>query len=191
MTLSGVILAAGLSRRMGFPKALLDWNGETYLDRLIRLFSSVCGQVIVVARPEGVAALEPCRRLDAVTLVLNPDAERGQFSSLQTGLAAVQNRDVLFTPVDYAHAAESTICAIAGAPPAPVVQPEYDGRHGHPVRIDREVYAALLAEPPTGDARSVVHRFPRLFLAVTDPGCVADADDPAAYAALCAASPVQ
>ena len=38
MSLSGVILAAGLSRRMGFPKALLRWDDETYLDRQIRLF---------------------------------------------------------------------------------------------------------------------------------------------------------
>ena len=60
---TGLILAAGLSRRMGFPKALLEWQGETYLDRQIRLFRAVCAEVLVVLRPGVENQLTACRRL--------------------------------------------------------------------------------------------------------------------------------
>ena len=45
---AGLILAAGESRRMGSPKALLEYRGETFLDRLTRIFAAHCDPVIVV-----------------------------------------------------------------------------------------------------------------------------------------------
>jgi CTP:molybdopterin cytidylyltransferase MocA len=182
--LSGVILAAGMSRRMGFPKALLRWEGETYLDRAIRMFGEVCGEVVVVLRPGGEALLGDCRRLGEARVVYNPDAERGQLSSLQTGLAAVDGEAVLFSPVDYAHAREETVRLVAAGGSAMVRQPEFEGRHGHPVWVRRAVVEALLAEPVEGAARDVVRRFAREFVRVEDAGCVMDADDPEGYRAV-------
>ena len=46
--IAGVILAAGASSRMGSPKALLDYRGETFVGRLVRILSPVCDPVIVV-----------------------------------------------------------------------------------------------------------------------------------------------
>jgi molybdopterin-guanine dinucleotide biosynthesis protein A len=46
--IAGLILAGGASRRMGTPKALLRFQNETFLDRLIRIFSTVASPVIVV-----------------------------------------------------------------------------------------------------------------------------------------------
>ena len=45
---AGLILAAGESRRMGRPKALLRYREETFLDTLVGLFARVCSPVIVV-----------------------------------------------------------------------------------------------------------------------------------------------
>jgi len=184
VTISGVILAAGLSRRMGFPKALLRWEEETYLDRQIRLFGDVCCEVVVVLRPGAEVLLSECRRLQEARVVYNPDADRGQLSSLQTGLAAVAGEAVLFSPVDYAHVKETTIRAVAAGDPAMVFQPEFDGRHGHPVWVRRAVVEALLAAAPEGAARDVVRRFERSFVEVDDAGCVMDCDDAADYAAV-------
>ena len=46
--IAGIILAAGASSRMGRPKALLDYRGETFLGRLIRVLGTSCDPVIVV-----------------------------------------------------------------------------------------------------------------------------------------------
>ena len=85
--IAGIILAAGASTRMGSPKALLDYRGETFVERLVRLFSRVCDPVIVALgnHPEPIRArIEGCAEV-----VINPDPDRGQLSSLQTALAAL------------------------------------------------------------------------------------------------------
>ncbi len=146
---TGVILAAGLSRRMGFPKSLLRWGDETYLDRIIRMFGAVCDEVVVVFRPGGVLPFNGRARV-----VLNEDADRGQLSSLQTGLAACEGA-VLFSPVDYAHVDEATVRAVVAArsDAYDVMQPIVGETHGHPVLIERVVVDALLGAPVDGRAR--------------------------------------
>jgi molybdenum cofactor cytidylyltransferase len=184
---NGIILAAGLSRRMGFPKALLLWHGETYLDRLIHIFSQVCQQVIVVLRPGFHSALATCRLLPSARIVFNHHADRGQFSSLQAGLDAVpDDRPVLFTPVDYGHIDSSIVLHLAAAfsPADSVLQPQWRGRSGHPLLVSPAVADALRAEPSDSNARSVIHRFPRRFLDTQDPGVVMDADDPESFRAI-------
>lgn len=169
---------------MGFPKALLRWDEETYLDRQIRVFGAVCADVTVVIRPGAEEALQQCGRLKDVRIIHNPDADRGQLSSLQCGLGALNADSVLFSPVDYAHVAESTVRTVAGGGAGMICQPSFEGQHGHPVWIRRTVIDALLAAPPESAARDVIRRYERTFLAVDDPGCVLDADDPAAFASL-------
>jgi molybdenum cofactor cytidylyltransferase len=46
--IAGIILAAGASSRMGTPKALLDYRGETFVERLVRVLGENCKPVIVV-----------------------------------------------------------------------------------------------------------------------------------------------
>ena len=84
---------------MGSPKALLEYRGETFIQRLVRVLSAVCDPVIVVLGYHA-DTLRPAVR-DA-TIVVNPAPERGQLSSLQTGLAALpaDAEGFLFTPVD-------------------------------------------------------------------------------------------
>ena len=169
---------------MGFPKALLRWDEETYLDRQIRLFGAVCTEVVVVLRPGAETALTECRRLPEAKVVYNLDADRGQLSSLQAGLAAVTAEAVLFSPVDYAHVKEATVRQVAAGGPGMVFQPEFEGQHGHPVWIRRSVVEALLAAPVNSAARDTIRQFDRTFVEVEDPGCVLDCDNPAAFAAV-------
>ena len=84
--IAGIILSAGASRRMGTPKALLQLNDETFLDRLIRLFSEVCSPVIVVLGDQADQIRSGIRRGSEARFVVNPDPERGMLSSLQCGL---------------------------------------------------------------------------------------------------------
>jgi molybdenum cofactor cytidylyltransferase len=184
--LAAIILAGGASRRMGSPKALLDYRGETFVNRLIRVFSRSCYPVIVVA---GAHADLIRGRMDRrARLVINPDPDRGQLSSLQTALAEAP-RDAagfLFTPVDCPTVREETIEILIDAfheNGTLFAIPRYRGKRGHPVCVRASLIPEFLALPPTAETRAVVnlHADRITYIDVDDLGVLADVDDVEAY----------
>ena len=115
---AGLILAAGASRRMRTPKALLDYRGETFVDRLIGLFAARTNPVIVVLGGNAAEIRAAARR--PARFVLNPDYESGMLGSLQCGLRAVppEASGVLLTLVDHPAVADSTVAALFPLPRA-------------------------------------------------------------------------
>ena len=187
---AGLILAAGESRRMGSPKALLPYRGETFLDRLIGLFAVECSPVIVVLGA-GAAAIRAATTRPAI-FVVNPDWVNGQTSSLQCGLAAVPGKadGVLLTLVDHPAVNPATLVALLSPAQRLLRIPRYAGRRGHPVFFSRALIPEFLALGPGATAKDVVHAHAAdtEFLDLDDPGIVADIDDPAAYRALTGAT---
>ena len=99
---------------MGFPKALLRYREENFLDTLIGLFSPLCQPVIVVLGAHSDRIRE--HTLRPATFVFNADHQRGQTSSMQCGLRAVPPGadGVLFTLVDHPAVAPATLDALLG-----------------------------------------------------------------------------
>lgn len=193
--IAGIILAAGASSRMGSPKALLDYRGETFIQRLVRVLSAVCDPVIVVLGYQA-DALRPA--VPDATIVVNPAPERGQLSSLQTGLAALppDAEGFLFTPVDSPAVEIATLERLAAEfhrrePATLLVIPRFEGKHGHPVFASRAIANELSALPLTAKARDVIHGHvaDTLYIDVNDPRILADIDDREAYRRLSEAAP--
>jgi len=186
--IAGIILAAGASSRMGTPKALLDYRGETFVGRLVRVLGTSCNPVIVVL---GYHADVIRRQVPATaTIVINPDPSRGQLSSLQTGLAALpaDADGFAFIPVDSPAVAEDTVAKLARtferrSPSTLFVIPRQSGKRGHPVIAARSIAVEILALPPTAEAREVVHAHVDRteYVDVDDAGIFTDVDDPEAY----------
>ncbi len=187
MSAAGLILAAGESRRMGSPKALLQYRGATFLDTLIALFAARCPEVIVVLGA-GAEEVRAAVRLPA-TFVVNRDFARGQITSMQCGLRAAppEADGILFTLVDHPTVSGATLDALL-APAGNLLLrvPRFRDQRGHPVWFSRELVPEFLALPETAAARDVVRRHERetAFFDLDDPGIVADIDDPAAYRSL-------
>lgn len=181
---AGLILAAGESRRMGSPKALLPYREETFLDTLAGLFGRVCSPVIVVLGA-GADEIQARARRPAV-FVRNLEYRRGQTSSMQCGLRAAppEAAGVLFTLVDHPAVTAPTLARLLEADgPEHVRVPRYQGRKGHPIWFARDLIAEFLALPEEGAARDVVraHEAETRFLDLDDPGIVADIDHPEEY----------
>ncbi len=178
---------------MGTPKALLQFQNETFLDRLIRVFSAVCHPIVVVVGEHADPIRSGIERGRDVFFAVNPDPERGMLSSLQCGLALVPpgTEAAMFLPVDHPHIQVSTIETLAArfrSDRAPVTVPTYLGEHGHPVCIARQVIDELFALPLDAKASDVIHRHvpQTVYVEVADEAVVTDVDDPAAYSALLA-----
>lgn len=196
--LGGVILAAGASSRMGRDKALLPWppgstSGETLLSAGIAALKPLARTVLVVGGA-NVEALAPITAASGALLVRNPAPERGQFSSLQTGLRAMLDHGciaAMIMPVDCAPLSAASLhrlCrafdeAIAGG--AWAVAPEQRGRRGHPLFAARPLIDAFLNAPVTSNARQVkqgcAERF--LYVEIADPLLTVDINTPEQYAA--------
>lgn len=175
---------------MGFPKALLRYRDETFLDRLVGLFQPRCSPVIVVLGAHAARIRESTVRPAA--FVLNHDYARGMTTSLQCGVRVVPpgSDGVLFTLVDHPAVAPETIDALLDAPARLLRVPRQGGRRGHPIWFSRALIPEFLSIPVTGAARDVVraHAADTEFLEVDDPGILADIDDPAAYGKLTGAA---
>jgi len=191
----GVVLAAGQSRRMGRPKALLQCGpgGETFVIRLIRaLVEAGIRDVVIVSRPHDAALAAAVAEEPAATLIENPDPDRGQLSSLQSGIAEAERRGaagVLVIPVDIPMVQAATIARAATvfkASVAPIVRVTHQGRHGHPVLFAAHLFDELRRADPAVGAKAVLasHAADLLNLEVDDPGVLRDVDEPADYRAL-------
>ena len=187
MQLAGIILAAGESRRMGFPKPLLQLDGKSFLARASEALLTVCDPVIVVLGHHAGRVLEEARRLPGVVCVRNPEPDRGMLSSLQCGLRAVPDEafGVMFLPVDYPllrPASVERLGAAFGEGAGRVWIPTCGGRHGHPVCIARELAREIFMLPEDGQPRDVIHahRNETRYIEVGDPGILRDADTPEA-----------
>lgn len=164
--IAGIVLAAGQSRRMGRPKALLPLRGATLLEHAVRaLAGGGCAPVVVVTGPSTDPVAE---RIGAVALALgarvaeNPVAGSEQVESLRIGLATLGD-DVtaaVVLPVDVPGVDDDAVRRVVDAfrrRGAPVVRAVHAGRHGHPVLFARSLFAELMAESLPEGARSVIH----------------------------------
>jgi molybdenum cofactor cytidylyltransferase len=194
----GVILAAGASSRMGRDKALLPWQGGTFLSAAIRALQPLTDFVLVVAGANA-RDVEPIVDANAAFLVINPDPQQGQFSSLRVGLQEVLNRGrdgAIVTLVDRPPANVATIARLkqeflAGDRRTWAVIPEYNGKHGHPIVIGREMIGAFLDALPSRTAREVEHSLQDhiLYVPITDPLVAANVDTPEDFAKLNSETP--
>ena len=184
-----IVLAAGRSSRFGRPKALARAGHVSFITQILQaLARSGVDEVVVVARAgDGELAAEVARAGAAARVVVNPDAERGQLSSLLAGLDAVDRRGVervLVTLVDMPLVSPSTFRRLldaAAASSAVVVRATHAGRHGHPVVFKRAAFEALRRADPSVGAKAVVRALATEDVEVDDRGVLEDVDTPADY----------
>ncbi len=186
---------------MGRPKALLPWGRGTFLSAAIKTLTAYTDLVIVVAG-RNAEQVRPIVDANAAFLVVNPDPDRGQFSSLQCGLQEVLNRGrdaAIVTLVDRPPAAPATVhhlrneyLRLIRADKIFAVVPEHSGQHGHPIVVGREMIGFFLDAPATSNARDLMHANPSriAYVPVTDPYVTLNIDTPEDYERLRAAAEI-
>jgi molybdenum cofactor cytidylyltransferase len=184
--IEGLLLAAGESRRMGFPKPLLEVGDVTFLAKSAGAMLEVAERLIVVlgAYRERIRAAVP--HDSRIVTAYNPDFARGQLSSLKIGLAQTgqEAQAVMVHLADHPLVRLATFQAVVaeyGRSRRPIVIPRYEGRRGHPVLFDRSIFNELMEAPEDQGARVVVNREPSRvgYVDVEDEGTVLDLDTPA------------
>jgi molybdenum cofactor cytidylyltransferase len=183
--LEGILLAAGESRRMGFPKPLLKLGSRTFIEILAAAMLQSVARLIVVIGAHAGAVRGAIPADSRIAVVENPDYLRGQLSSIKAALPHVSPDagGVLIHLADHPMVRAETFAAVIDGYrrlQRPIAIARYQGRRGHPVLFSRELFAELAAAPEDQGARAVVSADPArvAYVDVDDAGVLTDLDTP-------------
>ena len=163
--IAAIVLAAGLSRRMGQAKLLMPVGGRPIIRYVVEsVLAGGVDSVWVVTGPD----VEPTEAALAgfeVQIVVNPAPEEGQAGSVRTGIAALPPSvdAVLIALGDQPSLAPSIIPALLAArrtTPKLIVAPRYRDGQGNPVLFKREIFPELLRLTGDQGARPIIQKEP-------------------------------
>ena len=188
--IAAVVLSAGESSRMGEPKALLAIDGETFIERIVAALKQAgLERVIVVLGFNAVEMRQKIKHLP-VEIVVNPDYQKGQLSSLQAAiryLEADASCDAMLVHlVDHPYIDPKLVGVMLRQFKETnnvIVVPRHQGKRGHPVLFSRALFGELLNAPMNEGAKAVVnaHHNETLEIDTEDVGITLDIDTPELY----------
>ena len=185
---AGILLAAGASTRLGQPKQLLPYRGQTLLRRAAETgLAAGLAPLVVVIGPDPEAMRQELSGLP-VQIVENPCYLEGQSTSMRAGLAALPptTNAVVMLLVDLPAVDASVVRELVdawGASGWPIVRPTYKGLSGNPVLFEARFFPELAATEGDEGGRAVLraHTGDVYLLPVDNPGVLHDVDTWAAY----------
>lgn len=184
--ITGIILAAGLSRRMGSDKLLLPVDGIAIVERVMQAAdASGLDDIIMVYQNPAV-----CTRAERYRIrpVYNPHAAHGQSASVRTGVRAAipQTQAYLFLTGDQPFITVGIINLLVATwreNPADIIVPVYGSRRGSPVIFPATFKPELLALDGDTGGRSVMDQVPDMVrcVSMSDTDAGIDIDTQAEY----------
>jgi molybdenum cofactor cytidylyltransferase len=185
-----IILAAGDSRRMGSPKALLPYADGTFLSVILDKVKRLQLASAVVVLGKHAPLIRPSLAGREIRVLINSNPERGQLSSMQLAIAETRHsRACLVWPVDQPAVAGAVVEELIGLfdrSGALIAMPVHGGRRGHPAIFADSVCRELLGVPVEKGPKEMIHQHAgdTVLLATEDAGTVEDIDTPDEYQTL-------
>jgi len=178
-----IILAAGESKRMGFPKMLLEFDGITMIERVMsNVIGSMVVNAVVVLGSESEKIIKLVEKT-SLSSCYNRNYKEGMLSSVKCGFrqisgdtAAVlvfQGDQPFITPLII----NSLIEAFRGSDKG-IVVPVYNKKRGHPLLVANKYFKEVQLIDASDGLRVLAQRFPEDVLEVdtSEPGIIRDFD---------------
>jgi molybdenum cofactor cytidylyltransferase len=143
---TGLVLAAGGSSRLGQPKQLLPYGGATLLDHVLDTARACPFDQLVCVIGGGAGEIRSTVGFEAVEVIENPEFGEGCSSSIAAALGAVDERSnvlVLMLGDQPGVTAETVEKLLAGRDDAPIAACAYADGRGHPLAFSRRLFPEL------------------------------------------------
>jgi len=184
--LAAVILAAGESRRMGEPKALVTVHGRTFIEHLFDATRLPRIGITRIVLGAYAAEIRAKMEFDSTMIVMNPYWPSGQLSSIQAAIRSLPARTtegVVICPVDHPLVSQHLISELISrfdSSGKAIVLPTHRDKRGHPVIFRASLYEELLAASPKVGARQVVwaHALEVQEVSTEEKGVILNLNDP-------------
>ncbi len=187
-----IVLAAGMSTRMGAPKMLLPWKDSTVIQAVLSaLHAAGIENIIVVLGAAEKEISDLLKQLPMNVLTAsNPNYQNGEMTdSIKVGVAAapVNARAALIALGDQPQIEVETIRAILlryTQKRSSLIVPSYQMRRGHPWLVDRALWSDLFSLSPQFTMRDFMHKYSEKidYLVVDTATILQDLDTPEEYA---------
>jgi molybdenum cofactor cytidylyltransferase len=181
-TFGALILAAGLSSRMGQSKALLPLGSQVIIQRLVSIFQQNDVTVYVVTGYQG-SEIKKVLSDSKVTLIENIHYREGMFTSVQAGARAIKpsTRAFFIMPVDVPAVKADTIQSLIdkyNENPGKIIYPVFQKRRGHPPLIPGKLASTISSWAAGSTLRDVLNEYRELAIEVDveDEGILLDID---------------
>lgn len=173
MSFDTLILCAGRSRRMGQPKALLEYNGKTLLEHIVETAGQATpGQVVLVcgntdhsSTLTGQAALKLTYPILNSLIIVEGKSDGHPIDSIRCGIGALPTSNrLLLWPIDMVFGSVELVGQLAASfqeNDDRIARPIFNGQHGHPVLFGREARHELTTAMADGGAHRIVHHNPQ------------------------------
>jgi molybdenum cofactor cytidylyltransferase len=172
---SGLVLAAGGSSRLGQPKQLLPYRGTTLLDWVVSTARACEFDQLLVAVGGAAEEVRGAVDLRGAEVVVNDAYGSGCSSSIAAALGALDPRcDVLVLLLgDQPGVTPATVRALlAGRDGAPLAVCRYEDGRGHPFAFGRPVFGELAGLHGDKAVWKLLDRRPQDVVEVAVPGPV-------------------
>ncbi len=183
-----VVLAAGESRRMGFPKALLPLGQGTFLTHILDTLRNLDLAEPIVVLGAHASHIQPDLLQRSVRVVQNQDFSLGQISSIKLAVGSLPpgSPGCLIWPVDHPTISGKLVSGLIRLfleSASPLVLPSYEGRRGHPAVVGRSLFQEVLEASLEEGMKAVVTRHAEdiALLPIDEAATVLDVDTPADY----------
>jgi len=173
-----VILAAGLSSRMGSWKPALEIDHIPMVCRSVKNAMVHSNRIIVVGGYRFGNLRDILSGIPDVLLIENPHYEKGMITSIKASLKHISSDSFFLTLADMPFINPETYALLAATPFQNALFPLYKERRGHPVLVALQLKDRILAAPDNHMMKDVLNKIPVSEVEVNDPGILKDIDRP-------------